>query len=234
MSRNLTYFSLGLALVLAMSSFASAQRGQRGGGFGGRDQGSLPGLLRSEEVLKEIEVTDDQKSQLTKILEESRGERGQGGGNFRDLSAEERTQRLAEMREAATKRNAELKTKLEGVLLAPQIKRLNELSVQRQGLSALSTPEVATALKLSDMQKETIASTIQKNGEKLRELMQSAGDNREGLREKLAELRKESDAAVLNVLSDEQKTQFEALKGEAFEFPQRERGGNRGGNRPDA
>jgi hypothetical protein len=220
----------GLALVLALSSFASAQRG---GGFG-RDGGSLSGLLRSDEVLKEIEVTDEQKAELTKVLDESRGERPDFGG-FRDLSEEERAKRFAEMREAAAKRNADLKAKLEKVLLPPQMKRLNELSVQRQGVSALSNPEVAAALKLTDMQKETLAATIEKNGQKMRELFQGAGDNREGLREKMEQLRKESNEAVLGVLSEEQKKQFEEMKGEAFEFPQRERGERprRGQNRPD-
>jgi Spy/CpxP family protein refolding chaperone len=227
-----TYLLLSLALVLAMSSFASAQRGGFGGG---RDGGSLSGLLRSDEVLKEIEVTDEQKTELTKVLEESRGQRPEGGRNFRDLSEEERTKLFAEMREAAAKRNAELKEKLGKVLLEPQMKRLNELSIQRRGVSALSDAEVATALKLTDMQKETLASTIAKNGEKMRELFQGAGENRDGLREKIDALRKESDEAVLGVLSDEQKKQFEEMKGEAFTFPQRERGqGRRGGERPDA
>jgi hypothetical protein len=231
MTRRLTYLALGLALVLALSSSASAQRG---GGFG-RD-GSYSRLLRYDAVLAEIEATDEQKTEVANILEATRGERPDFGG-FRDLSPEEREKRFAEMREAAAKRDAEVKTKLEGVLLAPQMKRLGELRVQRQGISALSNADVAAALGLSDMQKETIAETIQKNSQKVRELYENAGENREGLREKADALRKEGDDAVLNVLSDEQKTKFNELKGEAFEFPRRERGDRdrpRNSDRPDA
>jgi hypothetical protein len=233
MSRSLKFLALAAALVLVLGNFAAAQRGR--GGFG-RNDGSLTGLLRMDEVLAEIEVTDDQKAEITKVLEESRGTRPEGGRNFRDLSEEERTKLFAEMREAAAKRNAEAKAKLEKVLLPPQMKRLNELSIQRQGLGALSNAEVAAALKMTDMQKETLAATIEKNGEKMRELFQNAGENREGLREKMDALRKESEAAVLNVLNDDQKKQFEEMKGEAFEFPQRQGGDRprRGQNRPDA
>lgn len=58
------------------------------------------------------------------------------------------------------------------------------------------------------------------------------GGNREGIREKMQEMRKEAEGKVLAVLTGDQKKKFEEMKGEPFEMPQRTRtrgGGRRGG-----
>jgi Spy/CpxP family protein refolding chaperone len=212
--------ALGVVLVAASAAQAQRQGGRRG--FRGGDP--MLSVLRIDEVLKEVEVTDEQKAEISKILDEARGERTDFG-SLRDLSDEEREKKLAELREASQKRSAEAKAKLEKALLPQQVKRLKELAVQSQGLRALTTAEVQAELKLSDMQKEQIAAAYEKSGEKMRELFQGAGENREGLREKMETLRKETDESVLSALTAEQKAQFETLKGEAFEFPERQRGG---------
>jgi Spy/CpxP family protein refolding chaperone len=218
MSRSLQFqVVIALGVVLVATSMAQAQR--RGFGRGGDP---LLSVLRIDEVLKEVEITEDQKAEVEKILTEARGERTDFSG-LRDLSDEEREKKFAELREAAQKRSAEAKAKLEKALLPQQIKRLKELAVQSQGVRALTSADVQAELKLSDMQKEQIAAAVQKERDQSRELFEGARENREGVREKFDALRKETDESVLGALTAEQKTQFEALKGKAFEFPQRQR-----------
>ncbi len=218
-------------IVLTLAAAASAQRG----GFTRGGDSSL-GLLRSDEVQKELELTDEQKADITKILEESRGDRPQI--NFRDLSEEQRREKFAEMREQAQKRAAETMTKVEGVLLPPQVKRLKQIGIQARGLRALSDDDVAKTLKLTDDQQKEIAAANEKSAEQMRELFQ--GGNREGAREKLTALRKQTEETILGVLTADQKKEFDNLKGEAFELPQRTFGrggqggrqGGRDGGRP--
>lgn len=220
--------AIACGIVLTLAAVASAQRGR----FGGRGDSPL-GLLRSDEVQKELEITDEQKAEITKILEESRGDRPRI--NFRDLSEEQRREKFAELREQAQKRAAETMTKVEGVLLPPQVKRLKQLGIQARGLRALSDDEVAKTLKLTDDQQKEIAAAYEKSAQQMRELFQ--GGNREGAREKLTDLRKQTEETILGVLTDDQKKEFENLKGEAFELPQRtfgrgRRQGGRDGARP--
>ena len=82
------------------------QSGQRGGGFGGGQQGA-PGALQligREEVRKELKITEEQQGIITELTRSSRPNfRELFGGNFRDLSREEREKKLAEFGEIFTK-----------------------------------------------------------------------------------------------------------------------------------
>ena len=68
----------------------------------------------------------------------------------------------------------------------------------------------------------------------MRELFQ--GDNREGAREKLDALRKETGEKLLAVLDADQKEKFEKVKGEKFELDRSalRRGGQNRRPRPEA
>jgi len=205
------------------------------GGFGGGN--NLLYLAMNEAVQKEIEVVDDQKAEIAKISEEIRGQRTQGERpNFREMSDEDREKYMAQMRERGEKEAKIANAKLEEVLLPPQIARLKEIALQQRGTSALTDPEVAKELKITDAQKKKLADVNQKNMETMRSKMQELfqGGNREGIREKRQEMRKEADGKVLAVLTGEQKKKFEVMKGEAFEMPRRtftRGGGRRGGGR---
>jgi hypothetical protein len=172
--------------------------------------------------LKEIEVVDDQKAEIDKILESARGERPQG--NLRELSQEEREKAFAEARQAAEKRSAEARKKLNDVLLPHQLKRLKEISLQTRGTRALTDAELAAELKLSEQQKTQIAAAVQENAENLGQQMREAfqGGDREQARAKIEQLRKAGDEKVLALLSAEQKAQYEQLKGEPFDMPRPE------------
>src|SRR5438309_229780 len=100
--------SLGLALLLVVlvAASADAQNRGRGGargagrGFGGPagPGGGNIALVQSEQVQKELEMTDDQKQAIGKIGDEVRAEMRESLGGLRDLSPEERRAKMAELR----------------------------------------------------------------------------------------------------------------------------------------
>ncbi len=121
---------LATLAVICFGALAQAQPGggspQRGpsmfrGGFGG---GSLLGLARIEAVQKEIEVLDDQKTQIDKLSEELRGRRDGGDRpDYRNMSDEERQKLFAEMGKRREEQAKIANAKLAEILLPHQLKR---------------------------------------------------------------------------------------------------------------
>jgi len=204
------------------------------GGFGG---GGLLGLVRIEAIQEEIELLDDQKAQIDKLAEEMRPQRGEGDQrpDFRNMSDEERQKFFDEMRKRFEERAKTANEKLKKILLPHQIKRVEQISLQFRGTRALTDPEIAEKLKLTDAQKKKIEETMTANresmGTRVRELFQGGGGDREKAREQFRKLREEADAKVLAVLTSDQKKQLEALKGDPFEMPEGGFGFRRGGFR---
>lgn len=225
-----TMMVLGCFTALALVSTAlQAQPGQgrRPGGIGRGPGGGAGGLsptalLNVEAVQKEIELLDDQKQEITKLREESRGNSDfrELFSGLRDLSEEDRRAKFTEIREKMEKDRKAASDKVLGVLLPHQRERLEEISLQIRGPAALTDDEVAGALKLSDDQRKQLEEVNTSNREKMGELFRGAGRdaNRDELREKMEAMRKESSDALLAVLTTEQRSTFEAMKGDKFEI----------------
>lgn len=155
----------------------------------------------------------------------------------REISEEDRA-RFREQAEARAKKERE---ELAKILKPEQMKRLEEIRIQQAGPAALNFPDVAEKLKITDEQKEKMGKAREESQAKMRELFTGARDgDREAARAKIAELRKETEEKVLAVLSEDQKKQFEDMKGKKFDMPENAgrgpggRGpGGRGGDRPD-
>jgi Spy/CpxP family protein refolding chaperone len=234
------------AICLAMATTAMAQgqgqgRGGRGGrgGFGGGGFGggfglNLSRLVGIEQVQKELKVTDEQKTKLAELRREGRGGGGGGGGNFQNMSEEERAKFFDEMRKQSEERNK----KVEAILDADQLKRAKEILLQQQGNGALANPEVAKELALSEDQVAQIKTISEESGKQMRELFRPGAD-RDEMRKKMEELRKNTDEEYMAVLTEEQKAKFAALKGAKFDLDpaalrggggRGREGGRRGGN----
>ena len=209
--------TLAAAVVLCTALPAGAQeRGQgraRGfrGGFGGGQVSKLQ-LLQAEQVQQELKLTDEQKQQVEQIGEDVSGKRreafqgGQEGG-------------FARMREISE----EADEKLEQALKEDQAKRLQEIWLQVSGPAVLARDrELAQELKVSREQQQEIRELLEAQGEKSREAFSSAeGEGRErfaAAREKLEEIRKETETQVVAVLTDDQKQQWKEMTGKPFEF----------------
>jgi Spy/CpxP family protein refolding chaperone len=191
----------GLAVLVASPALAQRQRGdrprgERPQGFGG---GSVF-LLSQESVQKDLKLSDDQVTKV-KELQKKQREALQG------VSREERRTKMQEQAKATQKAVKE-------ILKPEQQKRLDQITLQREGTRALSRKEVAEALKISDEQKEKIK-TIREEARKETSGLRGNGNNQDA-RKKVAEIRKSSSEKVMNVLTSEQKAKLKELQGEPF------------------
>lgn len=231
------YVVLGLVVVLAAASVGLAQgRGGRGGpggrfGFGGPPggpggpggRGMGPGmLLRNEKVQTELALSDEQKSSIEAAIEKSMENNRDFFGSLRDLSDEERRAKMDEFRAKAEEANKELMA----LLNEDQQKRLNQISLQLRGVDALLDDEYAGKLGLSDDQKQQIRDLLETQREMQREMFAGLRDlSDEERRAKFEEmgkaqeeLRKETDSAAVELLTDAQKAQWNDLLGKPFEI----------------
>jgi len=251
-------FSIALLAATVLAPAVEAQRGQgrrgegdrgsrRGqfggggfsrGGFGGRGSfggGSLTGLLRIEEVQQEIKLTEDQQELVNILSDELREGRPDFPENFRDLSEEQQQAFFEKMRTWGEEQAAQAKETLKIILEEPQFKRLQEISLQQQGVNALFDSDVATALQLTPEQQAKLKETqeaIEAEREAAREERRAQGGERrnfdfEAMREEFEKARKANEEQLLAQLTEEQKQAFTALKGAPFEMPERRFGGGR-------
>jgi Spy/CpxP family protein refolding chaperone len=233
--RRLAFFTVTCLAIGLMTGSTVFGQGRGGRGFGGGPRGA--DLLANEQVQKELNLSAEQTAKIQAIAEEARPQRGQGGGNFRNLPQEERDKLIAEFRkkaeEAAVKATAEL--------TPDQLMRFKQIEIWVQGPRALAeNAEVVKTVGVTDEQKAAIKTITDESDKKRQELFSQLGRNasdedRKKAGDQSAELRKTTEAECLAVLTDGQKSQFEKLKGPKFEldrsaFRGRGRGRPRGDN----
>ena len=251
---------LALSLVMFLSvSMAMAQgqgqgnrqrggRGGFGGGFGGA--GGVMGLLNNEEVQKELALDEATKASVKKITdaaaEEARTEAGAGGGfaALRELPEAERRAKMQELQakgaEVRAKITAKYQPQVKEVLTPAQFERAQQIYWQVNTERALSDPDLVKALDITKEQQDKIAAVSKEYSEKTRALFTGGRGQggAEGGREKMAELNKERETKVTDVLTADQKTKFATLKGKEFDVSKLRGGfgGGRGGRgaRPEA
>ena len=143
-THRVLFLSLSLVLAVALTGCHSltpdakgpqaGQGGQHRGGRGGRGGG----LYTNETVQKDLALTDEQKKAIKTISDDFRSSIG-------DLSRDERREQMPELRKA-------MNAKIAALLNDQQKARMKEIELQSQGTGALTTKDVAAALKLSDDQ----------------------------------------------------------------------------------
>jgi Spy/CpxP family protein refolding chaperone len=190
------------------SSPALAQQRQRGqgqrGGFGAAFGGGPVFLLTQKSVQDELKLSDEQVTKVKQLAEKQR-ESLQG---LRDLSPEERRTKMQEQVKANEKAVAD-------ILNPDQVKRIKQISLQQQGTMALASTEVASALKLTDEQKDKLRSIQQDMRASFGQRGQGGRPSEED-RKKLEEARKAASEKVMNLLTAEQKTKWKEMTGEPF------------------
>jgi Spy/CpxP family protein refolding chaperone len=216
-----------LAVVLMAGAAWAQPPGGRGGNTG------LTDLLNIDKVQEELKLTEDQIAEVSAMVDEVRSMlsekfEAEFGADFdpQEMTDEDRERMRDVMREARNEIRTWEKEKLGQLLNEDQRTRLQQISWQAQGGRALSDADLQTALGLSDDQKTQITKLFD-------DLQtQSMEAFRSGDREAAGRLRTEAYEAAMALLTDEQKTKLEELKGEPFELPQRE-GRNGGRSRND-
>ena len=146
---------------------------------------------------------------------------------FRDLSEEERTKKFQEM----TKENEKF---VADNLKPDQAKRLNQISLQRQGAGALADEKVAKELNLTDDQKGKIKDILEDSRNQIQELFQ--GGFSEEARTKSQEIRNAATEKALNLMTADQKSKWKEMTGAPFKGEIRfgpPGGGGRGNQKKD-
>ncbi len=210
----------GVVLALSMAASASAQFGGRGMQLPPAVQNIM--LLRTEAVQKELNLNEDQTSQIGDLATQMQTEAFEIFSGLQDLNEEERKAELPNLLKMMNEKGKELQKKVDKVLDPKQTARMRELSLQKRDVAALGDEEIIAALKLSDDQKQKLAAVQDEAATKQQEIVQellNGGGDRSQIRPKMEALRKELGAKALAVLTDQQRAEFEKLKGAKFEFP---------------
>jgi hypothetical protein len=217
--------TLVVIAVAASPVFAQRQRGGRDAGGG--SVASPLFLLTQKSVREELKLSAEQIKKVTELSEQRR----EAARGWRDLSRDERQKKEREQAKAN-------ETALAGILQHDQLKRLKQISLQQRGTRAFSDAEIASVLKLTEDQKNDIKKLQDDAQQEIRSLGQ--GGNRQEARQKGQQIRKDTDAKILAMLTAEQRSQWKQMTGEPFKGQiqpgfggQRGQGrGNRGQDRP--
>jgi Spy/CpxP family protein refolding chaperone len=158
----------------------------------------LPGFaeLRTENVQKELELTDQQKEQLIAIGQKYYEETRRDWAGLGGMSAEERKEKYAEIREKNLKRTQEIRKQVEELLSPDQLERLKQINLRTRGTAALLNPRILDELGITEAQRN-----------RLRQL-------REQLQERIRQLQQETLEKTLEVLTPEQRKKLEELTSE--------------------
>lgn len=212
------------AMAVATLSTASAQR-QGGGGGGGFVPSAYGVVGTSEDLQKELKISDEQKTKLKDAMEpinKKRMElftRGQGG----QQTDEQRKERAEKM----TKLAEETKAAVGTVLNAEQTKRLGQIDYQMMGIAAYSNAEVQKKMSFTDDQKDKVKATVEAYQKDRAELMKDAPRRTPGqqpseddqkksadLRRKGVALSKEAEDKIVESLTADQKKTWTDMIGE--------------------
>jgi Spy/CpxP family protein refolding chaperone len=219
----LTVLAIGLCADVSFAQQGRGGRGGRGGfgGFGGGfGGGGVTGLLRDENVRKELDLVDEQIRKLEDISAKIQDDQRAvfQGFDFQNASDEERQA----LRAKTQKVQDDAQKEIDQVLLPHQRERLKQLLVQSQmrggAAQALSGGTLATDLGITEDQKQKLEAKSQE--------VQAA------LQEKIQKLRQESEEEVLSVLTPAQQAKLKQMSGAPFTFSQPQFGGfgGRGGD----
>lgn len=215
MKRDLRLLKLATLTVLMLTTIAlAAAHAQNFGGRGPGGPGAGFRLLQAEPVQKELNLTEEQKSSITKLNEE-----------LSDLSPEERREKMGETRQ-----------KVEAILKAEQKERLEQIGVQLLGGRALTRPEVAKKLGLSEDQRDKLddlfppfggygtPSAPPRNDDAGGKVGGAKGGDSKAGDARLSP--EDLNKKALEVLTAEQRSQFEQMQGKKIDFdPSQFRGG---------
>lgn len=198
-----------------------SQRGFGGrrdrGMFGGRggNRGGIPGGLGSlvgrEDVIKELQLTEEQVKKLQETAQTLRPSREEMEPFIRRMreaeSEEERAKIREEMGSVLEKKRKEGEAVLFSHLNEKQVSRLKQIQLQENGYRQLGNEETAKSLKLTEEQMAKVKELQSKQFEALREL------GRRATPEEREKLQKEYDSKIEAVLTTEQKSQWKQLQG---------------------
>ena len=165
-------------------------------------------LIHEPAVLAELKLSAKQKTEYLKLTDAL-------DVRFFPLRNKAGDEALKEMTQITADARAGLKT----VLREAQLKRLTEILLRRVGIVSLAREEVATQMRYSDAQRETIDKIIAETQTAVVELEKESreGKPREPLDKKYVELKTTEQLKLLEQLTPEQQTIWRKLLGTPFD-----------------
>jgi len=161
-------------------------------------------MLRQKSVQDELKLTSDEKEKIHDFTTKQH-KRAEA---LQDASEEEREKKFAQL-------SKENEAFVEGLLEPDQEKRFRQIMLQRAGLVMVTDPKVASALDLTEDQKEK-ARALQKEAHKEWVELHHA-TSKEARNDKIHELHMSSRKRLLNLLTDKQEAKFREMAGPPFE-----------------
>lgn len=244
-------------LAMAQQGGPGGGGGQRfGGGQGGRMNSMMMSpvfLIGREDVQKDLKLTDEQKTKLAALRESTpmmnRGGRGgggaagggrgagggggQGGGGGRAGAGGGGAGQGGGFDPAEMEKQLkEAEAKINEILTDEQEVRIKQIGVQLQGGRALMNENIQKELGMTADQKKKVNDLNQAQQQANMELFQRV-QNQEIGREEMQEIMQKNNKTLedelLKVLTADQKTKFDAMKGPKFEAAQPQGRGGAGG-----
>lgn len=220
---------IGMVAALACAGLAQGGGQGRGGGMRmfGRGGGGLQ-LATRDDVAKELKLTSDQKTKIEDLQEKAREEMRAQFESMRGAGGPPDDATMATMRKKMEDMQAEQKKQLNAILTPEQATRLKELGIRRAGNMAIMDPEVQTDLGLDADQKAKIKDLQDKQMaafRAVREKIQNQEMDPSEIRPLMEKNMKIMGDELMKILTADQKTKFEAMKGKPFTFDEDEENG---------
>jgi Spy/CpxP family protein refolding chaperone len=215
---------LFMGAAFACATQAQAPEGSRRGPGRGFSRGSLLGLLRLEQVQKEMKLSEEQTTKVKEVVEKLGTEMREQYTALREI--EDRQERMEKTTALSDEFDGKLREQLRDVVPREQMMRLYQIRLQvRPVVDSLSNRRVAGRLELTDQQKEELAEIAKDSQAKQSELYtamrDATDDQRSEVFQKFRQARSDADEKALGVLTAEQKKSFEEMKGEKIELEMR-------------
>lgn len=220
--RSLSVAVMALVSVAALAAVAAQPPEGARRGFRGYSRGSLLGLLRIEQVQKELGLGEQDVAAVRELGTKIREELGEQYAAVREI--EDRTKRMAKYTELRDQSDRKAREGLREILSREKLMRLYQIRMQvRSAVDSLGNRYVARRLELTDEQKEKVAKIAADVQAKRTELFGSMRDATDEQRreafQKYMKARTAANEQALGLLTDEQKKAFEDMKGKAIELP---------------
>jgi Spy/CpxP family protein refolding chaperone len=202
--RRFTHFTLELAVAaLAVTTASAVAEGPFQAVF--EQPYYLSALLDRPDVQSDLKLTSAQQAKANDLARKARQEQSGLAEQLTSASPEQRQKLQQEIR-------AEESRRLGAVLDPAQQKRLRQIRLHLQGLSAVFSPTTADELNLTAGQRGRIWEIMGQYGQAVREIFQSGGDPRP----RFEALRKETDGKILAVLTVQQRNSWKDMEGPPF------------------
>jgi len=184
--------------------------------FGGsrRPTVGLLATISRDEVVKSLELTEAQQTQVAELVEQDQASRAERSQNARDVfermraasSDEEREKIRNELSALASSDAAETEQKLTEILSSDSFARLKQLDLQYAGYRALARADVESALSLTAEQRSGIQGAV-------RGFSRSRFGGGAGERPSPQDLERQMNEAAFAVLTDEQRQTWLEMAG---------------------